>query len=281
MPNVYIKSIFKKNQLKFLPHIYYEDNVFYSKMLPLAERVMYIPQKLYKRRYRNGSITMVPFDMRHAKDYLQMIQTINNQNHDKQIRIVICELLGRHLNSLIARCNEANLLDDEEFLQELYRTAMAVCNNKIGYIDSYFQIENLYQIINIIPKNLISIEDKNQIKDRKRQVLKALFSIIPLSSEEKYVGIYGRGIYTERFLNEYKNNVGKIKAKMIFIDSYVKTGKMRYQGYNVFNINDIGEELLDCIVVSSSKYEREMCLKIEKKYKNKFRIVSLFSDLHF
>ena len=188
MPNVYIKSIFKKNQLKFLPHIYYEDNVFYSKMLPLAERVMYIPQKLYKRRYRNGSITMVPFDMRHAKDYLQMIQTINNQNHDKQIRIVICELLGRHLNSLIARCNEANLLDDEEFLQELYRTAMAVCNNKIGYIDSYFQIENLYQIINIIPKNLISIEDKNQIKDRKRQVLKALFSISPLSSAEKWGG---------------------------------------------------------------------------------------------
>lgn len=279
---MYISRVFlKKYQIEFLPRIYYEDNEFYCKMFPLAERVMYLPKKLYKRRYRIGSITMVSFDMRHARDYLQMIQAINNQNHNKEIEIIINELLGRCLNFLIVKCAEESLLNEERFLQELYITALAIYDKKTEAIDSYICIENLYQISNVMPNHLLSIEDKNQIRDRKKQILNSLFTIIPLSSEENYMGIYGTGKYTERFLNEYENNVGKIRAKVIFIDSYVKTGETKYQNYDVINVNDIGEELLDCIIVASSKYEQEIYQAITEKYKDRFRIVRLFADLHF
>lgn len=279
---MYISRTFlKKYQLKFLPHIYYEDNEFHYKMLPLAQRVMYIPQKLYKRRYRTGSITMVSFDMRHARDYLQMVQAVNYQNHDKTIKIIVHGLLGRCLNSLIVRCKETGMLDDEGFLRDLYRTALAMRDNEVGYNDFYFDIENLYQISNVMPESLMPAEDKKKIRDTKKQTLNSLFATIPLSSEEKYVGIYGSGKYTERFLNEYENNVGTIKAKVIFIDSYVKSGGEKYQGHDVINVNDIGEELLDCIVVASSKYEQEICQTIEKKYKDRFKMILLFTDLHF
>ena len=48
---LYISSQFiKRYDLKFIPGIYYEDNEFYCRTIPLAERVMYIPQFLYRRQ---------------------------------------------------------------------------------------------------------------------------------------------------------------------------------------------------------------------------------------
>ncbi|MCM1038218.1 MAG: glycosyltransferase [Ruminococcus sp.] len=69
-------AFLKENNVKFLPRVYFEDNEFHCRIMTLANRVMYIPRMFYQRRCRNDSITMVSFNQRKIKDYLEVINAI-------------------------------------------------------------------------------------------------------------------------------------------------------------------------------------------------------------
>lgn len=272
----------RKNRLKFLPRIYYEDNEFYCKLIPLAERIMYIPLILYRRRYRSSSITTSSFDMRHANDYLQMVQAIDNQNHNTDMQMIIHEILLRALRRLIFLCKKNDLLDSSSFAKKFFETALSVCGGNIQRIDSYCDLSMLCQLCNILlDKGIISSEIERKILDRKEKVLEYIFQKIPFQLENRNVGVYGTGVYSDQFLEEYQKKKGEIKANLIFIESNVVSGKKKYKKYNVVNINDIENLFLECIIVASSKYEQEICDIIKEKYGNKFNIIRLRSDLYF
>ena len=66
----------RKNNVQFLPRVYFEDNEFHCRIMLLADRVMYIPRMFYQRRCRGNSITGTDFDLRKAKDHLEVINAI-------------------------------------------------------------------------------------------------------------------------------------------------------------------------------------------------------------
>lgn len=68
----------KKNNVHFLPSVYFEDNEFHCRIMALTERIMYIPDKFYQRRCTNESITGSVFDLRKAKDYLIVVNAITD-----------------------------------------------------------------------------------------------------------------------------------------------------------------------------------------------------------
>lgn len=278
----YFSAIFlKKYNLRFLEGMYYEDDEFHYKMLPLAERVMYIPQLLYRRRFREGSITLSKFDSRHAKDYLKMIQAINKQNHDISVRYVIQEGEYRHLHELFILCQKNNLLSDTCFAEEFYKTALAIYGNDVDMIEKHSNIAILYQLSCILKNGYISDDIHERVLNRKKDILDRICKEILLLKEDSYVGIYGCGNYAKQFMDEYIELYGNVKNKIIFIESNAETGKKEFMGFDVFNVNDIINVPLDCIIIASSRFEREIYKTIRRKYGDRFRMVCLKSDLHF
>ena len=75
--------------------------------------------------------------------------------------------------------------------------------------------------------------------------------------QEAVIGIYGTGLISRRFLAMYRGYVGEISASLIFIDTYKPTGGA-YEGYPLYNIEDIGKMKLHKIIIASTRYEEEM-----------------------
>ncbi len=275
------RTLIERHHLRFISRIYYEDNIFYCRALPLAERVMYIPQALYKRRYRENSITMSVFDLRHARDYLQMIWAVSGQIYTENVRKIIRELELGFLNNWLDECRKNNLFQDRQFAVEAFEGVKKLSGGWIGKMLSFRHLEILSQIVDDASYDVFSAEIKENIQRRKRELLSESFSDIPLQSATKCVGIYGTGKNTERFLDSYRKYIGEIRAKLLFINSNTVTGTEQYKGYDVLNVDNIGNCPLECIVIASSKYEDEIYHLIKERYKDTFRIIRLRADRQF
>lgn len=271
----------KENHLRFLPGVYYEDNEFHCKSLPLASRIMYLPQALYRRRYREGAITTSAFDMRHARDMLCIIQAMGRQEHGEILKDTMARLVRRFLRSLLNRCLENHLLEGSGFAGEFLEKAAQVWGDSIEDVKDRRNVEILCEICHAVSDDALSGEARKRVYDQRKRVFRALFSPIPLSTPESCVGIYGTGRYAERFFREYEENVGEIRAGIVPIDSGMTTGEKKYRGWDVVNVNDIGGMALDCIVIASAKYEEEICQNLSEKYGEKFSVIRLKGDLDF
>lgn len=271
-------NFFKKYNFRFTSKIYYEDNEFHSKIIPSA-KLIYLPRMLYRRRLRGNSIMMSEFDQRHAKDFLKMIQLIDQQKRSEDIRNIINEIQRKHLASLRQLCEKNNLLEDVEFVKELYLTAQRVYGSNIEKIDQYRDINVLYSLCNALKYDSVSDEMRKKIENKRNELLENFCEKDPFTKEYSCVAIYGIGKKTGEFLDEYRRTIGEIKAKLIFIESNVESGKKRYRDYDVFHINDIGDMRLECIIITSVKYEQQMRKSIRERYGNKFRVMLLKSNM--
>ena len=72
----------------------------------------------------------------------------------------------------------------------------------------------------------------------------------------------------------------RLNADIFFIDSYVADNSTRYRGYVVYPVSEIAECELDCIVISSSKYEEDMKQMIQQLYGDRFELVLLYGGMH-
>lgn len=271
------RSFLQNNKIDFLPKVYYEDNVFHCEIMALARRVMYVPQFLYKRRYRRESITMSTFDMRRAKDLLHVTRAISKFGYTN-IYLTTQMIARNFLIDLCGRCKQNGLLQDDAFSFELYQVAREMYDVET---DSFIKIDLLYRIAMELPTDIVSICEREKIREKRDELLKNMFLMIPFLKENCLVGIYGMGILANRFWDEYERIMGKIRAQVVFIDSYQETKKKTYRGTMVYNIKDIGSLLLEHIVIASMKYEDEMYEKVITLYNDSYNIICLNKDLKF
>lgn len=279
---IYTETRFlKRNRLKFLPGVYYEDNEFHCKAIPLANRIMYIPQALYRRRFREASIMTSEYDIRHARDFLCVIKAVDNQKCNIRLEEIKHQLEIQFLYILYWNSIKNNLLQERQFANDFFETALQIYGKVIENINEVNEIEMLYLISEALPTGIISDERDREIRDQRKKVWSSHFAEIPLQSDNKKIGIYGTGRHTDTFLNKYQECVGEIKAEIVPIESNVRMGEKKYRNRNVVNIEDIGIMSLDCIVVASSKYEQEIYDAIKQKYGDRFKLIRLLTDLHF
>lgn len=268
---VYIRLDFlKDNQISFLPHVFYEDNLFYCRIMLAAEKVLYIPKEFYKRQYRAESITKSFFDRIHMQDMLVIAREINILECNDIIRPILHEKAWDLMRIAFDSAVKNHLFENENTVEMMYETAKNLCDEKY-YRDTDF----LYQL------SLLHGKENAYISQMREDNLKRIFEKLKLGNEQVAIGIYGTGKYAKRLLDEYENRLGRIRAEVIFIESERKSRGDLFRGREVYGVREIGELNLEFILVASSIYEQDICRTIESLYGNRFAILKLYSDLHF
>ena len=280
---VYCSAFFiKRNSIRFLPKVYFEDNEFYCRIMTLAERVMYIPKMYYQYRCRTKSITGSEFNVRKARDHIEVInamadlKTLNGGEGWYIIKKICLNLL----HYIADMCGKNALYAEDNSLPD--RTICAwekVCGDRIEITESLEDIEYIYRICSLFP-DLVLSEKKEMIDARRRILLIQEFWKLPLHQKKSHIAIYGCGQYTDRVLNLYEKWIGAIKADIIFLDSYIKEEGTRFRGYSVYPVSEVQDKELDCILISSPLYEEEMYDMIKELYGGKFVTVMLHGDMH-
>ena len=188
------------------------------------------------------------------------------------------EIKHSFVNTLLRLCQEEHLMADLSFAQSLYTIALGICGGNLEEIDSYRDIELLSRICDMAYAEGCNDREKMAVQERKERIIQKAFAEIPLNIVDKCVGVYGLGKTTQTFLKMYQEYVGEIKARLVFIESFSNTNGKQYEGYEVFQVTDIGELPLECIVIPSSKYEEDMCNAVREIYGGKFRMIRLKTD---
>ena len=275
-------TFLKENNIWFLTGVYFEDHGFYCKAMTLADRIMYIPKMFYQYRCRKDSITGSKFDLRKAKDHIEVISALDNLRsiRDGEGWHVIKRISLSMLLYVANVCYDNHLYDiDRELYIQILNTWTKICGSSIENADDLENVNYIYRICIFFPDSEFG-EIKTQITNRRRQLLIQAFSQLPLSQKEARIAIYGSGKYTDTILDFYEEWIGAIKADIIFLDSYIKEGSLWYRGYMVYPVSEVEDKELDCILVSSPQYEEEMCDIIGELYGNKFVTIMLYGDLH-
>jgi hypothetical protein len=252
--------------------------------MALAEKIMYIPQKLYRRRYRRDSITTAKFDIRRAYDMLAVIEKIYKLDY-QNIKMVSMVMTRNLLAMWIEQCGENGLLDNEElvhiFDEAVEKMVVQLDKSYSPLMASLYYMVNdsIYQNCKIVHKYNIDEVRKQKFLEKNKYLLKIIFNSIHFDTVGYKIGIYGMGECSNRFLNLYEEYFGEIKADVIFIDSKISSDMVKYRGRRVINVSDIKEEQFECILIASKKYEAEMVHNIYMYSGEGRNIIRLGSDL--
>lgn len=271
----------KKNGIKFLPRVYFEDNEFHCRIMSFANKIMYIPQMFYQRRCRDNSITGSRFDMRKAKDYIEVIRAIVDLKHLNKGKSwsILKEIDLKLLINVAYMCSENNLYDQEKQLSMwIFETEIMILGNQIVDIDNIVDICHINSLCKYFPKKDLC-DERARINDRHTQLLIKVLTQMPLQNRDMRIAIYGCGQYSKKLLQIYKKVIGDIWADVFFIDTYAVDQKMYYNGFPVKNVKDIENEKIDFIFISSPQHEMEMKDTIHSLYNDKFPVVMLYGDL--
>ena len=269
----------KERDIRFPVNVLYEDTSFYCQLMSEAERVMYLPCCYYRRRFRKGSITtspVAPANCESRYEIGKLIYKIYEEKQDLQhdiFRELAVEVLTAGLQQGFQLKESAKA---EEIKRSIWEKILEICTEGEKK-DRYLYSNKFFALVHWLENRHFNtgVTDKAQ-QDWYRE----LFSDIPLHQAGRRVGIYGSGRYTDRFLEIYEKYIG-IKAEIFFIDSYKSSGVEAHCGYKIYNIADILPLHLDCILISSSMYEKEMNQRLEEQYADTFRVVKLKGDLGF
>jgi len=268
----------KKNRLNFLKRVYFEDNEFYCKAMNYADRIMYIPEMFYQRRCRKESITGSSFNLQKAQDILYVINKIfelKNTN-EKSAWTSIKEIIRKLLFFLAEQCKNNDLYrKDNKLAIEILRIYTRIYEKKL---DDFNNIEELYGLKILSETFEEDNLDKKNISDKYNKLLKEILEKLPLNKKGMSILIYGSGLYTEKWLDLYEIQVGEIEAQIGFIDSYKKDKDTKFREHPVYHVKEIDNA--DMIIISSPKYNDEMAGMIRELYGTKYKVISLYKDLH-
>ena len=106
--------------------------------------------------------------------------------------------------------------------------------------------------------------------------LKYILEQLPLNQEGRLVGIYGTGVHTKKMLETYERLIGKVKSKLVFIDTKKTSLTETYMGRDIYNVKDIFKLPLNDIVLSSNLYEDEMYETLKRLYGEKYKIYRFY-----
>lgn len=291
----YNREFLQKNQICFEEQVYYEDNEYALKVCCYAQRMMYLPGKFYVRRYRENSIMTSECGIVHLQSSLKMnekclqvfMQMPDTVENSEGVRGVIATLADRLIYQLQNDKNKADLqnnpylyefchffleCDKGVFLSRLgmelafdYYYVLSMMIEK-GYLDNFSDVlEELRKITEIL-------------KLRVRKTTDALLAGMGISSEkEEKVIIYGTGKVAERIITCYRSIYGEalnLEDKAVFANTQVKLGETFLEHYPVLDIESIERFPISVIIVASTRYELEMCGRLDKLFGKKYAYIT-------
>lgn len=292
------KSFLEEKHLCFTPGRLHEDISFSLKTVLYAEKIKYIPYKLYIRRYRADSITTVNVSEKHILDQIYAYcECIHFAIQKKYADIKITNSLVYYFCNVFLYLMRQNKFDvvmnimpswfekvleffnSIPFSQRGY-TYFTCLEKIVGCASNYQLIKTDTVIDKWLKENKTSIKNLlDQIIAKKEKFWKEVLFCLPFNTEKR-IGIYGTGKHTEELLNNYEKIYGKITADIIFLESNAEDIVKRFRDTEVYSIRDVFQKGVDVIVISSYKYHAEMkkeCRQIlNGEYQNVIELIDLY-----
>ncbi len=281
-----------ENHILFPEGIVHEDDVFSFHVIMMAESVKYLGKKLYVRRYRENSTMTSEWSFKrwngNAKGYLEIGKILRNKLRSTSIHDIQNEVFAFLYNNLKRIVNDSYRLEEtnndinrEVIINDFFETCDVL---KLETDNLFVKLKSNQYLINLLKENEITSISKfvtnltnnsYTIEKEYYQLLTKKFKMLPFSSCDLNVGIYGIGKHTQEFLCQYEKLIGNIKSGYFFVDSYVLEENAKYCGKPLININ-AAKGRADIIIVSSFIFQDVINEKIDEVLGKDFIRVNLY-----
>lgn len=269
-----------KNELYQLSSLRFnEDDEFTFRLLMKAKKVQYINLQILSRRVHDDSITTSKVNKRKCKCMLLILwrikQIVKKEKKDlsDHQKMIISSLLMNYFTFSIELFSMLNGREGQKYINfickkffyELDKLTMIRNVDVIKCIIDSIQIINKHKL-NALElerniKKVYNLDTSNDVIDdliqEKNKQIKLIVSNIGFNDATKIIGIYGIGSYSKNMIEFYKKNIGEIKCKIIFIDSYKKSNDETFMNREIINVKDINKYSMDTVVICST-FEREI-----------------------
>ncbi len=257
---VYKKSFLEKENIVFPNGIVYEDNLFSFKCVIMARSIIYLPEKLYKRRLRAGSITTTEFDKKKLHDLLACAGMIIDFVLGMDVKKLSNEIVRYILNwgtILAGRYTQCKTIRTDAEIKEVYADViLGICNvvllfssngEEMNVIKTYlFQILSFCKCEDIDKDGLI-LDEYEKIYPWAKGFYSHFYEKTGLiTADKKEIAVYGVGKYTRAMTKVYEQLLKKKMPKVIFIDKN-KAGEV-FGNSSIKNLEDVGK--IERVIVS-------------------------------
>lgn len=250
---MYKKDFLIKNKLKFVKGLIYEDSELFVRILMKNPKIYILNDHLYSYRLREDSITSAKH---YSLNYLTSTNIIINtyKSFMKQVPELedIFKKYMTHWTSVkLNVLKKLEFIDKDSLIHEIYDCIQL---NKILNIDlNINSIEHLKELMNTYKnvldssiKAIMNSEMKKLTEIRNKKLIN-----VPLNDEKSLVGIYGISNHTKNLLEYYNDNISKINARVILIDSFSNKTYNHEFNAEVINVTDIKDYDFNCILISA------------------------------
>lgn len=280
----YRRRFLLDNRIFFPERLLHEDHFFNMQVWINANKMRYIGDSLYIRRYRENSITTSEYSRKRCQDLIDGKILEWNYIRERQkkiepwiIRIFVLQETAKILDML--KENSRPEWKMAEQLQELFFTYwISFLEKELSWSESYLVL----QIINVIPNDFSDIKykglNRKRLIGKYKEILKAGIKdrLKQISLCEGKVGIYGVGAHTELLLDCYQRYIGDWDADLFFVVTKLD-GRGEYRGREIISCDRLTNDV-DYIIVSSLVYQEDMVANLKKVGIDNDKIITLYGS---
>ncbi len=273
------RNFLERYALRFQENLFHEDNEFTIKVYLKAERMMYVPNKFYKRRMRQGSIVKSKIGFYHVKGILTNIKLIfsylkedNHSSNEKKAFLRYWEMLIRKASNVLisSKGTERDGIDviindilkelaEEDFFWEILHKRLYHDIKEL--LNKILQNNYSTEKVHVLDKKIDNWYDKNIEFFQggyPRSYLEAL-------KNKDGVILYGAGKIGRRMADQFQlkyweNIIG-------FAVSDISSQEETVRGLHVYSIEDLLEyrEKANVFITTTPKFHDEIIKKLKEK----------------
>lgn len=269
-----------KNEISFPDGLFYEDNLFFIRVLNCANVLEVINNRLYIRRYRPDSTTTSVQDERKKIDLIKIYDMVFNYLKDIYNMSIAKETIIKYV-CCFGMWQIKDNFDDSS--KKVSMCLVQLCKTIIAFIfenQSNLSLSELlvcaYASGYLKKMNILNERDAAQYTDLLIRKITQILSPIHFSQSHEKIGIYGVGKHTKAMLYFYNKYVGDIKAEI----SYIVSSAVDNKNYTPLIMVDNVTNELSQIVISSRVYQEQMEQNLKSvNYNNS--IIKIYDDNEF
>lgn len=285
------RVVLLENGIRFVEKVYYEDNSFAIDTFLRVNRMSYLPQQLYVRRYRRDSVITSQYTGIHLNGACKISELaiqylIAERDNIKDIGSLIAYNCDKALVLFDILTNYYPAVTDENirYMEELC-TKLAKNNQITGFRN--FNLE-----LGIYHKNILSVMINNgYINDEHLLIkVKEMENCLGIKTQKAINGIknklnftegtknkiciYGTGKIAKRLIHFLSQEWDSLTEHLIFMETKVEDKRKYENFYEVISLEEIENYPICSIILASTIYESQMFGNVVNLYGNKYRCLS-------
>lgn len=261
------KEFLDKYDIRFQENLFFEDGEFAVRVYLKAERMMYVPQKLYRRRIRQGSIMLSQFDLPHLKGILSntrlICRYINEDMHTYQEKRLFLKFWRSQFFKILRQWHATDAQKDKD--------AMELAG---GIIDELAESTFLFEYIDRkfyrdLLKFMKWLQDEACFPKGRMRIREVMEE---WHIKNAWLCVFGAGKVAEKVITMLHTGELKYDNVIFAVTEFVNDQK-EFQGYPMIEIKDLSRyaDMAD-ILIASTKYEDEMLKTVHLLFSDEYPV---------